>query len=43
MATAGGNRCDRPRSPPPGDVPATLVTVFSYRYIVAGLGGLHER
>jgi len=24
-------------------VPATLVTVFSYRYIVAGLGGLHER
>jgi multiple sugar transport system permease protein len=24
-------------------VPATLVTVFCYRYIVAGLGGLHER
>jgi len=24
-------------------VPATLVTVFSYRYIAAGLGGLHER
>lgn len=30
----------RPRSPPP---PATLVTLFSYRYIVAGLGGLQER
>jgi len=24
-------------------VPAVIVTVFCYRYIVAGLGGLHER
>jgi len=24
-------------------VPATLVTVLCYRYIVAGLGALHER
>jgi hypothetical protein len=33
----------RPRSPPPAVVPATLVTLFSYRYSVPGLDGLQER
>jgi hypothetical protein len=45
MATAGGNRFARPRSPPPDDGHGAGDSRdrLSYRYIVAGPGDLHER